>query len=50
MPDLGKYSTEVLVAYGLSILLLAGLSLLTWLRSRKMRRALEAAEARHANG
>ena len=50
MPDLGKYATDVLSAYALTILLLVGLCVLTWLRSRKVRRALEAAEARHNNG
>ena len=50
MPDLGKYGSEVLWAYGLTVLLLLGISVLTYVRSRKMRRALEAAEKRRANG
>lgn len=50
MPDLGKYSGEVLSAYGLTILLLVGISLLSWLRSRRVRAALEQAEARRKNG
>lgn len=50
MPDLGKYSGEVLSAYALTILLLLGISALTWVRSVKVRRALEQAEARQKNG
>ena len=50
MPELGKYAAEVLSAYALTLLLLAGLIAATWLRSRQVRRALEAAEARRANG
>jgi heme exporter protein D len=49
-PDLGKYGTEVLSAYGATILLLAGLVWFTWSRSRKMRRELDAAEARITDG
>ena len=50
MPDLGKYAAEVLSAYALTILLIAGLVAATWLRSRRMKRALDQAEARRANG
>ena len=50
MPDLGKYGTEVLSAYLVTIALLAGLILVTWLRSRRVRAALEQAEARKKNG
>lgn len=50
MPDLGKYGTEVLSAYGATIVLLAGLVWLTWARSRRVRAALEAAEARKSDG
>ena len=46
MPDLGKYGVEVLSAYGVTILLLLVLVLVTWARSNKMRSALDAAEAR----
>lgn len=46
MPDLGKYGAEVLSAYGATIILLAVLVLATWLRSRSVRAALEAAEQR----
>ncbi len=50
MPDLGKYAAEVLSAYGLSIALIAGLVLSTWLQSRRVSRALDAAEARRSDG
>ncbi len=50
MPDLGKYGTEVLSAYLATIALLAGLIALTWLRARRVRAALEQAEARKKNG
>ena len=50
MPDLGKYAVEVLSAYGVSILLLAGIVALSWARARKVRRALEEAEARARRG
>jgi len=45
MPDLGKYSVEVLTGYGVTIVLLAALIVLTWLRSRKIRAALAETEA-----
>ena len=44
MPDLGKYALEVLSAYAATLGLLAILILQTWLRARRMRSALEAAE------
>lgn len=50
MPDLGKYAAEVLSAYGLTLLLVAGLIMATWARSRRVRRALERAEARRSDG
>ncbi|MEJ6746716.1 MAG: heme exporter protein CcmD [Yoonia sp.] len=46
MPDLGKYVTEVLLAYGVSIAILATLVAMSWRQSRRVRRDLEAAEAR----
>ncbi len=45
MPDLGKYAPEVLGSYGLAIVLLCGVILLTWWRGRAVRRALRAVEA-----
>lgn len=50
MPDLGKYATEVLSAYGATLLLLAALVLLSLRRGRRARAALKQAEqetARH---
>jgi heme exporter protein D len=46
MPDLGKYAEAVLSAYGMTIILIIGLVLVTWLRGRKVRRALDEVEAR----
>jgi len=46
MPDLGKYATEVLSAYAVSIGLIVGLVWITLRRSAKMRAQLEAVEAR----
>ena len=50
MPDLGKYAVEVLSAYGVSILLLAGIVGLSVARARRVRRELEEAEARQRRG
>ena len=50
MPDLGRYAVEVLSAYAVSILLLAGIVALSVLRARKVRRELDEAEARHRHG
>lgn len=44
MPELGKYATEVLSAYAVSLLLLAVLVLWTLRRGRAARATLEAAE------
>ena len=44
MPDLGKYATEVLSAYGVSLLLIAGLLLLTLRRGKAARAALRHVE------
>ena len=46
MPDLGKYGVEVLSAYGATVFFLVVLVWATWVRSVKMRKALDAAEAR----
>jgi heme exporter protein D len=46
MPDLGKYAVEVLAAYGVSLALLGGLVVLSFLRSARVRRALDEAETR----
>ncbi|MEP3675411.1 heme exporter protein CcmD [Sulfitobacter sp.] len=44
MPELGKYATEVLGAYVLSLVLLAGLVVLTLRRGGKARAALRKIE------
>jgi heme exporter protein D len=44
MPDLGRYATEVLSAYGVSLLLLAGITGLSWRRFRRVREEMEQAE------
>jgi heme exporter protein D len=46
MPDLGKYALEVLSAYGVSLLLIAALVVLSLARAARVRRALDEAEAR----
>ena len=50
MPDLGKYADAVLSAYAVSILALIILVVLSMRRARKMRRAVEMAEARRNAG
>lgn len=44
MPELGKYSAEVLSAYGVTLVLLAGIVLLSWLQSRRAKRELSKLE------
>jgi len=44
MPDLGKYATEVLSAYAISLAFLFGLIALTIVQHRRAKRALERAE------
>lgn len=46
IPDLGKYTVAILGSYGATLALLAGLVLVTLLRGRKVKRALEAQEER----
>ena len=50
MPELGKYAAEVLLAYGVYLALVAGLVLASIRRGRRVKRALEEAEARVRNG
>ncbi|PIE11376.1 MAG: heme exporter protein CcmD [Rhodobacterales bacterium] len=47
MPDLGKYTAEVLAAYGISITLVAGLIWVSWRRFRTTARAMQEVERRH---
>ena len=46
IPDLGKYQTEVLAAYAVSLLLLIAIVLITWVQARAANRRLDDAEAR----
>ncbi len=45
IPDLGRYAGTILGAYGASLALIGGLILHSLWRSRRVRRALECAEA-----
>lgn len=44
VPELGKYAAEVISAYAASLILLAGLVVVTLWRGRKARVALDAVE------
>jgi heme exporter protein D len=46
MPDLGDYAGAVLSAYGVSIVLLVAIVVLSWVQSRSVRRQLDAIEDR----
>ena len=46
IPDLGKYTVTVLGSYGATIALLVGLVVVTLLRGRRVKRALDAQEER----
>lgn len=46
MPELGKYAFAVLGSYGATLLLLAGLALLSVWQSARMKRTLTEVEAR----
>ncbi len=50
MPDLGKYAATVLGAYAVSLTLLAVIVILSIWQSRRMKRRLDAAEARRRHG
>ncbi len=51
MPDLGKYETEVLASYGVTLLLLLGLWALSWYKGRCVAKALrDVEERRKKNG
>ena len=49
IPDLGKYTVTVLGSYGATIVLLVGLIVVTLLRGRRVKRALDAQEERMKN-
>ena len=44
IPDLGKYAVEVLSAYGVSLLLIGGITGLSWRRFRRVRVEMERVE------
>lgn len=46
MPDLGKYAFEVLSSYGVTLLLLLAIVLMSILRARKVKAALDEIENR----
>ena len=46
MPDLGQYAAEVTLAYVGSIVLLAGIVLLSWRQARQSKARLDDAEGR----
>jgi heme exporter protein D len=46
IPDLGRYAVEVLSAYGVSLVLLGGISGLSWRRFRRVRSEMERFERR----
>ncbi len=50
MPDLGKYAVEVLLAYGVTLALLAGIVAASVVQARATRRALDEAERRARDG
>ncbi|MEM1301693.1 MAG: heme exporter protein CcmD [Pseudomonadota bacterium] len=50
MPELGKYAVEVSAAYGVSLLLLAAVTVWVIVGARRVKAELDAAEARAAKG
>jgi heme exporter protein D len=50
MPDLGKYAGAVLGSYAIGFVMIAGIIILSVWRSRRVKRALDEAEARVRNG
>ncbi|KPU84092.1 hemagglutination activity protein [Marinosulfonomonas sp. PRT-SC04] len=46
MPDLGKYQTEVLASYAVTLLLLLTLLALSWIKGWRVARALREVEDR----
>jgi heme exporter protein D len=50
MPELGKYAVEVLSAYGLSLVLLLGITGLSWRRFRRVRAEMERVERSRSDG
>jgi heme exporter protein D len=50
MPELGKYAGAVLGSWGVTLALLAAVIIVTWVQSRKARRALDEIETRRIGG
>lgn len=48
MPDLGKYQTEVVASYLVTLALLLSLLLISWIRGRRVAKALREVEERRA--
>lgn len=46
MPDLGKYAQTVLSSYGATLVLLAFIIVLTWVRHKRAKADLDTVEAR----
>lgn len=44
MPDLGTYAFEILMSYGISLLLLAALVGLSWAQARRVKSQLQKVE------
>lgn len=48
MPDLGKYQAEVLASYAVTVVLLLGLLAISWIKGRRVAKALREVEERRA--
>ena len=46
MPDLGKYADAVLAAYGVSLILIAAIVVVSVVKGRRIRAEMQAVEAR----
>ncbi|WP_172294388.1 heme exporter protein CcmD [Pseudoruegeria sp. HB172150] len=50
IPELGKHAGTVLSAYAISLILLAGIIVLSLVQAKRAKRRLAAAEARRTHG
>ena len=48
IPDLGKYQNEVLASYAVTLGLLLGLLAISWIKGRRIAKALREVEERRA--
>jgi len=48
MPDLGKYQSEILASYAITLVLLLGLLAISWIKGRRIAKALREVEERRA--